>query len=196
MDWVYYFILLGLLVAAICLQAIALPGLWVMVAATLGYAWLTHFAHLGWGAWAAVLGLALCAEATEFLASSTGAKKAGGSKRAMLGAVVGAVLGGILLSIPVPIVGTIVGVCIGAFAGAAGVELLIHGEAEKSTRVGFGAAKGALVGILIKLTFGVLIILLVAWRALPTGGRPVPVPAPANPPAPAAQPAAEPATQP
>jgi uncharacterized protein len=192
MDWLYYFLLLAVLLAALGVQLIALPGLWIMVAATLGYAWLTHFAYLGWGAWAAVLGVVACAEATEFLASSTGAKKAGGSKRAMLGAVVGAVLGGILLSIPVPIVGTIVGVCVGAFAGAAGVELLIHGEAEKSTRVGFGAAKGALAGILIKLTFGVLVILLVAWRALPLGGGT----APTTQPAPATQPTIAPATQP
>lgn len=180
MDWLYYFILLGVIVAGLCIQVLALPGLWLMVAATLGYAWLTHFAYLGWGAWGVVLGLVLCAEATEFLAGSAGAKKAGGSKRAMLGAVVGGVLGGILLSIPVPVVGTIVGVCVGAFAGAAGVELLIHGEAEKSTRVGFGAAKGALVGILTKLTFGVVILLIVAWRALPVGGKSAPVPTPTS----------------
>jgi uncharacterized protein YqgC (DUF456 family) len=175
MDWLYYFILLALIVTALCVQVLALPGLWLMVASTLAYAWLTHFAYLGWGAWGVVLGLAVCAELTEFLAGSAGAKKAGGSKRAMLGAVGGGVLGGLLLSIPVPVVGTIIGVCLGAFAGAAGVELLIHGEAEKSTRVGFGAAKGALVGILTKLTFGVLILLFVAWRALPIGGKPAPV---------------------
>lgn len=169
MFWLYYSILLAVMFGGLCIQVLALPGIWLMVAATAVYAWLTGFGFIGLWGLGIVLTIALCAELAEFMASSAGAKSAGGSKRAMVGAAIGGVLGGLLLSIPLPIVGTIVGVCIGAFAGATTVELLIHGEASKSARVGFGAAKGALIGILTKLTFGLIIIGFVAWRGLPIG---------------------------
>lgn len=190
MDWLYYFILLGLLFSGLCIQVLALPGLWLMLAATAGYAWVTDFSYIGLWSLVVVLTLVLCAEGAEFMASSAGAKTAGGSKRAMIGAAIGGVLGGLLLSIPLPIVGTIVGVCIGAFAGATTVELFIHGEANRSARVGFGAAKGALVGILTKLTFGVIVLCLVGVRAVPLGGR---VGSAAPPLLPATQPTTNPA---
>lgn len=198
MDWVYYSILLVLLVAGLGIQTLALPGLWLMLASTAGYAWLTGFHYVGLWTLLILLGLVLTAELIEFLAGSAGAKSAGGTKRSMAGAIVGGILGGIFLSvlIPIPLVGTIVGVCLGAFAGSAGTELLIHGDADKSRRVGFGAAKGALVGILTKLTFGVIILGIVAWRALPLGGRPAPVAAPLPATAPATLPTTVPATSP
>ena len=61
-------------------------------------------------------------------------------------------------------------------------------DLEHSTRVGFGAAKGTLVGILLKLTIGVVILIFTAIKALPIGGTPPTRPAPAAPIIPATSP--------
>jgi uncharacterized protein YqgC (DUF456 family) len=86
----------------------------------------------------------------------------------MLGALVGGILGAIFLSfIPVPIVSTIVGLCLGCFLGAAGVEALLGTELKKSALIGAGAAKGRFYAILIKICFGIVMLLIGAWAAFP-----------------------------
>src|SRR4051812_34741140 len=103
----YYLLLLALLVAGLFVSILGLPGLWLMVGSAWGYAWLTGIGHyVGWATLWVLLGLAFSAEIAEFAAGSAGAKRAGGSRRAMFGAIVGALIGGFLLSIPIPVVGT------------------------------------------------------------------------------------------
>src|SRR5947208_2986182 len=124
MDWLYYFILLLFLFAGLVVNVVGLPGLWLMVGSVWLFAWLTGVGHyIGHVTLWTLVGLALVAEMAEFLAGSAGAKRAGGSKRAAIGAIIGALIGGIVLSIPVPLVGTIIGVCLGAFAGAAAAQM-------------------------------------------------------------------------
>jgi uncharacterized protein YqgC (DUF456 family) len=69
----------------------------------------------------------------------------------------------------VPIIGTVAGVCIGAFAGAMAAQLTVASDVAHSTRVGFGAAKGTLYGMVMKLCVGVVILIIVAWLAMPFG---------------------------
>jgi uncharacterized protein YqgC (DUF456 family) len=64
-------------------------------------------------------------------------------------------------------VGTIAGACIGSFGGAFLVELGILRDVSHSTRVGVGAATGRLIGIIVKLWFGVLMLLVAAIACLP-----------------------------
>lgn len=171
MDWVYYSALFTLLLVGLFLNIVGLPGLWVMVAAAFGYAWVTGFGvHLGWQGLLVLTLLAALAELLEFLAGSAGAKKVGGSKRGMVGAIVGGILGAIFFSIPVPIIGTIVGACLGTFLGAWVVELMVGKEMRQSVDIGVGAAKGRLWGTLLKLTIGVVMLLVTAVIALPLGG--------------------------
>ena len=193
MAWVYYTVLIVLMVTGLLLNIFGLPGLWVMVAAAFGYAWVTGFgAYLGWEGLLVLTGLAALAEVLEFLAGSTGAKKAGGSKRGMVGAIVGGLLGAIFFSIPVPILGTIVGACLGTFLGAWVVELMVGKEMGHSVQIGIGAAKGRLWGTLLKLSIGGVMLLIGAIIALPFGAA-----APAAPVlAPASRPATSPATLP
>ncbi len=116
--WVSYVVLVALLLTGLVLNIVGLPGLWVMVASALIYAWVTGFGvYLGWQGLLVLTLLATLAEILEFLAGSTGAKKAGGSKRGMAGAIIGGILGAIFFSIPVPIIGTIIGACVGTFLG-------------------------------------------------------------------------------
>ncbi|MGD1278735.1 MAG: DUF456 family protein [Tepidisphaeraceae bacterium] len=166
--WLYYFLLLILLLAGLLLVALTLPGLWFMATAAGGYAILTHERFLGWHTLIALLVLALAAEVLEMGLVAGAAKAAGGGRRGMIGGIVGAVLGGIFLSfIPIPIVGTILGICLGSFLGAAVAELAGGREAGHSLRIGFGAAKGRLLGIFSKLSFGLVMLMVILWTALP-----------------------------
>jgi uncharacterized protein YqgC (DUF456 family) len=183
MTWIYYTLLLVALLFGLFVNILGLPGLWLMVASVGLYAWLTGFgAYVGWATLWTLIGLALAAEVVEFVAGGSGAKAAGGSGKAMWGAIVGALLGGFLLTIPVPIIGTIIGVCAGAFLGASIVTISERGDVLHSTRVGWGAAKGRFWGILSKLAFGAVMLVVAAVVALPLGRAaetvsPAPLPA-------------------
>jgi uncharacterized protein YqgC (DUF456 family) len=168
MIWICYLLLLGVAAVGLLVNIVGLPGLWLIVASLAGYAWLTGFdVYVGWPSLISVLVLAGLAEVAEFVAGSAGAAEAGGSKRAMLGAIVGGVLGGVLLSIPIPLIGAIIGACLGAFLGSAVIELAIRRDLLHSMRVGTGAAKGRFWGIVIKLAFGAVMLLVVAVAAWP-----------------------------
>ncbi len=172
MTWLWYLALIALQLAGLSLTVLGLPGLWLMVAALSGYAWITGLNHyVGWTTLIIIFVLALVAEVLEFYVGSAGAKRAGASRRGMIGALVGALIGGFLFTIPVPMLGTIFGVCIGAFVGAALVEMGIVGDASHAGRVGWGAAKGHFFGILLKLVFGLAMLLVTIVAALPIGGR-------------------------
>src|SRR5205814_1275265 len=152
MDWLYYLLLLIVLLVGLLMNIVALPGLWVMVAAVAGYAWITGWnVHVGWPSLVTLVMLALLGEAVEFFAGAAGSKAAGGRRRGMIGAVIGAVLGAIFLSF-IPIIGVaqVVGACLGAFIGAAVAEFWDR-DMQHSLRVGVGAAKGRFIGIVGKL---------------------------------------------
>src|SRR5438552_9247565 len=161
MPWLYYLILLALLFTGLVINILGLPGLWLMVGSVGIYAWLTHVGvYVGWPTLWTLIGLALAAEIVEFLAGSAGAKAAGGSKRAAASAIVGALIGGFGFSFVIPIIGTIIGACIGAFIGAAIIEMMVRNDVAHSMRVGAGAAKGRFYGILSKLAFGIVILMI------------------------------------
>jgi uncharacterized protein YqgC (DUF456 family) len=153
-----------------------------MVASALGYAWLTHWRHVGWPALVTMVVLALIAEAGEFLAGSAGAKKAGGSKRGMAGGIVGGLLGAIFLSvIPIPGVAQLVGAIIGTFVGVVVVELMVGKRAEHSLQIGVGAAKGRFWGTMLKTLFGVILFFVALVTAFPVEPKTRAAPATSNP---------------
>jgi len=124
LAWLYYILTLVVMLTGMFLNILGLPGIWLMVGAVGVFAWITRTQQfIGTTSLIVLVVLAVLAEVVEFVAGSAGAKKAGGSKRAMMGAVIGALVGGIFLSvIPIPIISTIVGACLGAFIGAAVME--------------------------------------------------------------------------
>src|SRR5947209_519511 len=82
MDWVWYIILLPVLGAGFFLTLLNLPGNWVMILATGGYALVTRSHGLvGWPALVILAGLGIAGEIVESVAGSAGAKRAGGSGR-------------------------------------------------------------------------------------------------------------------
>jgi uncharacterized protein YqgC (DUF456 family) len=182
MAWAYYLLLLLTDVIGLVLAAFTLPGLWLMLAAAAGYAYLTNGHYVGEKTLIALLVLALGAEVAEFVFGGAGAKKAGASKWGIVGGVVGGILGGVCLTglIPIPILGTIIGICLGSFAGAFGIEVVMGTPVTHSARIGYGAAKGRLLGIFNKILIGLLMFLITLWVALPIGGGSTRAAAPAT----------------
>jgi uncharacterized protein YqgC (DUF456 family) len=190
-DWLWYLALLCVMLLGLFTNILGLPGLWLLVAAVAGYAWVTGFnVYVGWASLLTLVGLGIVAEIIEFAAGGAGAKAAGGTKRAMLGGIVGALIGGVVLSffVPIPIVGTIFGACLGAFIGAALIELAIYRDVNRAARVGTGAARGRFWGIIYKTIVGIVMFLIAAVAALPlenkenAPGLPPPATIPATPP--------------
>lgn len=168
MPWLYYILLLIVQFLGMLLTIMGLPGIWVMISSVVGFAWLTTFdRYVGWPSIITLLALGAIAEIIEFFMGAAGAKQAGATRRAMLGALIGGLVGGITCTIPVPVIGTIFGVCLGTFIGASVVEMGIIGNARHATRVGWGAARGRFYGIVLKLLFALVIFLVAVIAAFP-----------------------------
>lgn len=172
LHWLLYLLLLAAMLAGLFITLLNLPGLWVMFLAAGLYLWATRGLFLGYRSLLVIGVIALVAEVVEFFAGTAGAKRAGAGRGGLWGAVIGAFIGGILFTalIPIFVVGSIAGVVLGTFAGAALGELLAGTQVIGSLRVGVGAAKGRFLGTMAKLMFGVAILLIALWTALPIGG--------------------------
>ncbi|MBI2478267.1 MAG: DUF456 domain-containing protein, partial [Planctomycetia bacterium] len=116
--------ILLVIVAVACwaLNAIGMPGNWLVVALAATYAYfMPNERRLDIDGWTivALLALAALGEGLEFLAGALGASKAGASKRGTALALVGSLIGGIAgIFVPVPVVGQIVGPIVCAGFGA------------------------------------------------------------------------------
>ena len=95
------------------------------------------------------------------------AKRAGGGRNSAVGAILGGIVGGIVGSFFLPVVGTIVGMCIGSFIGAASFELLGSANPDLAFRVGVAAAKGRLMGIVLKMAIGVVMLGIILVAGFP-----------------------------
>lgn len=168
-------LLVLLLICFWTMNLVSLPGNWLCVLTTAGYWYLGPVE----GATAisgtvvlVVIGLACLAELVEFLASSLGATKAGGSKRAailaLLGSIVGAIIGAAAGSaiIPIPGVGTVIGALggggVGALMGAVLGEAAKGRTSQESWQVGKAAFWGRIFGSLAKSLIGAMAVAVVA----------------------------------
>ncbi|HYD51120.1 MAG TPA: DUF456 domain-containing protein [Gemmatimonadaceae bacterium] len=158
-------LLAAILLVSMVLIPLGLPGIWLMVAAGLGYQLLVP----GSVGLLTVIGtavLATIAEVIEFTLAGRYARKYGGSRRAGWGAMIGGILGA-FMGVPVPIVGPVIGAFIGAFVGAFALELTVReSQTGTATRVAWGAMVGRVVAAAMKMGFGVMIaawILVDVW---------------------------------
>ncbi len=147
-------VVLVILILAMPLGLIAvvlgLPGTWLIVGTSAVYAWLTDFAVITTKLLLVLLVLAAVAEMIDFAAGLWGARRYGGSKKAMVGTLLGGLLGAIVLAPLLLGFGTIIGAFIGAFAGAFLVTYLEQRKMDKAVRVGWGAFVGRIFAIVFK----------------------------------------------
>lgn len=106
----------------------AVPGIPLVFVGMLLAAWIDHFSRVGWVPLTVLGVLAALAVGIDFLATILGAKRAGASRLALIGAAVGTLVGLFLGPL---------GILFGPFVGAAGGELLSRGSIEGAARVGF-----------------------------------------------------------
>lgn len=127
----------------------ALPGLPVVFAGMLVAAWADDFHRVP--VWVIVLlgVLTLLSLAVDVLSTTLGAKRAGASKKAMLGAAIGT-FAGLFFSIP--------GLLLGPFVGAVAGEMAGGREFREASKIGFGTWIGIALGTALKVALAFAMI--------------------------------------
>jgi len=146
------------LLVSLFLIPVGLPGLWIMIAAAIGFTFLVP-GSISWVTIGVVVGLALGAEILEFTLGASFTRKYGGSPRAAWGAIIGGLVGA-FVGVPVPIVGPVIGGFLGAFGGALAAEFSRGSGVEASTQAATGAVIGRAVAAAIKVAVGLVVA---AW---------------------------------
>lgn len=126
-----------------------IPGAPLLFLGLLFGAWAEDFRFVGLWTLLALAGMAGLTYLVEFAASALGARKYGGSRRAMVGAVLGGLVG-MALGMP--------GILLGPFAGAVIGELSLQRNMDHASRVGFGTVVGMAIGVAGKLAIGIAMI--------------------------------------
>jgi uncharacterized protein len=153
---------IAVMVAALLLTPLGVPGLWIMVGVL----------AIGW--WVGAVGLlilgfalvlAAAAEVVEFLIVDRLNVRYGGSRLAFWGAIAGGIAG-VILGMPVPIIGSVIAGFVGSFVGAAVATLYETRHVESAARVGWGTLLGRMWGAAAKVAAGTIILVLGAAALL------------------------------
>ncbi|MBI1737457.1 MAG: DUF456 domain-containing protein [Candidatus Rokubacteria bacterium] len=131
-----------------------LPGPPLILLGALLYALATGWTPVGVGRLVILATLTVVASVAGHLGTVMGAKRAGGSRWAVIGALAGGVVG-----IAFAPLGLIVGPLAGAIAG----ELFRTGELRESIRTGVGAAVGVLAGAVLQFALALVMVALFVW---------------------------------
>ena len=127
----------------------ALPGVPLIFGGLLLIAYLDDFSKVGVVTLVILGVLAVIAFAVDYVAAMMGAKRAGASRLAVIGATLGTV-GGLFFGF--------VGIIIGPFAGAAVGEFIARKDALQAGKVGFATWLGIVIGTAAKLGIAFLMI--------------------------------------
>jgi uncharacterized protein len=147
LGWILVVILIAVGVAGAVLPA--LPGVVLVLGGIVLGAWLDDFTKVPWWIVALCVVLAVLAWVTDYVATIMGAKKAGASKLAIVGAALGTIAG---------IFMGLVGVLFMPFVGAAVGQYLSERDGKRAAKVGLATWLGLLVGTIVKL---VLIFMMI-----------------------------------
>jgi uncharacterized protein YqgC (DUF456 family) len=136
--------------AGLIAVVLGLPGTWLILITSVVYSWLTGFSVITYQMLIGLLVLAVAAEVLEFWSGLWGARRYGGSKKAMLGTLVGGLIGAIILTPMLFGFGTVVGAFLGAFAGGFLVTYLEQRKMNEAVRVGWGGLLGRVFAMVFK----------------------------------------------
>ncbi len=129
-----------------------LPGVPLVFAGSLIYAWSTNFQVITIGNLIFFAILTAIASAVDYISGLITAKKYGASKYGLIGGVLGGVLGLVIFSIPGLIIGQLAGVILG--------ELYFGKRMEESFTSGFAMFVGYILGSTVKIFFAGLIVIV------------------------------------
>ncbi len=134
-----------------------LPGTLLVWAGLLLGAWIDDFTRVGIGAVVSITLLAALAWALDFVAGLMGAKRAGASKLALVGAAVGTIVG---------IFMGLVGVLFMPLVGAAIGEYWAQKDQQRAAKVALATWVGLLVGMVAKIAISFVMVgifLIALW---------------------------------
>jgi uncharacterized protein YqgC (DUF456 family) len=127
----------------------ALPGTALVLGGILLGAWIDDFTRVGWGVLALVIALAVLAWVLDYVAGLMGAKKAGASRQALIGAAIGTVVGLFM---------GLVGVFFMPLVGAAVGEYLARRDQQRALKVGVATWLGIMAGLVSKVVIAFVMI--------------------------------------
>jgi uncharacterized protein YqgC (DUF456 family) len=127
----------------------ALPGTAFVLGGIVLAAWIDDFTRVGVGTLAVVAALAVAAWVLDYAAGLLGARRAGASRQALVGAALGTVAG-LLMGV--------VGVLFMPLVGAAIGEYLARRDERNALRVGIATWLGILAGLLAKVALAFAMI--------------------------------------
>jgi uncharacterized protein YqgC (DUF456 family) len=133
-----------------------LPGPLLIFIGAFIYAAATEFTVIGLGRLVVLGVLTGVGWALGHFASVLGARRYGGSKWAVLGAIIGAIFGVVMGPL---------GLVIGPAAGAVVFELAATRDLDRSVRGGVGAIIGVVVGAIAQVSIAAMMIALFLWWA-------------------------------
>lgn len=127
----------------------ALPGtLFVLAGIVLG-AWIDDFTRVGWVSVTVVSVLAVLAWVLDYVAGLMGAKKAGASREALIGAALGTVAGLFM---------GLIGVFFMPLVGAAIGEYIAQRDRARAAHVGVATWIGIMIGMIAKVVIAFMMI--------------------------------------
>jgi uncharacterized protein len=147
--------LLWILAGALVLVGLAgtilpmLPGVPFVFGGLLVAAWIDNFQRIGWPTLTILALLTAMALVVDFVATMFGAKRAGASKLALLGAAIGSIVG---------IFFGLIGIFIFPFVGAVIGEFIERRKLGQAGKVGLATWLGLLFGTLAKLALALTMI--------------------------------------
>jgi uncharacterized protein YqgC (DUF456 family) len=152
--WVLSLMLVGVGIAGILVPG--LPGTPLVFGGLLLAAWADGFQNVGAGTMILLAVMTALAFGVDFISASLGAKRAGASREAVIGAAVGTLVG---------IFFGFLGIVFGPFIGAVIGEFLARRNLEQAGRAGAATWLGFILGIGVKLVlaFAMVGIFLLAF---------------------------------
>ena len=150
-----------LMLLALFLIPLGLPGLWIMVALVGVGAFMNE---VGAGVLFTVVAAAAVAELLEFLIVKRFSSRYGGTNAAFWGAVIGGFLG-VIIGMPIPIIGPLVAGIVGSFLGAGAAAYYQSRDLVAAGRVGWGVVLARLVAAVAKVGAAIIILVVggTAW---------------------------------
>lgn len=127
----------------------ALPGVPLVFGGLFLAAYIGNFEKIGWLTLTIIGVLTALALVADFAATLLGAKRAGASKLALLGAAIGSILG---------IFSGLWGLLVFPFIGAVAGELFARQKLDQASRVGLATWLGMMIGTLAKLAIALTMI--------------------------------------
>lgn len=127
----------------------ALPGVPFVFTGLLVAAWIGDFQRIGWPTLTVLAVLTALAIAADLVATLFGARRAGASRLALLGAAIGSIAGMFF---------GLIGILVFPFVGAVIGELIARQRLDQAARVGFATWLGMLIGALAKMSLAITMV--------------------------------------